>query len=290
MEERDQPEKRLPGMDAVDDHQRVRADVVGVETVLLDAEADGDLGEEPGHRARRLPLRERARGEPALREGLRQLVADALAGEARDAGDVACDRCAGRGVVRQIEARRESERAQHPQVVFGKSAIRIADSAENAAFEVVTAAEGVAELAGQGIPGDRVDREVATRKVFVERHAEANIGVSAVGGYVGAKGGHLDRLVGLLARPPCRARSRPGASARRAPARAPGGRRSQRPSHRGCRRAVGPARRRPRPKPRGRPPAGGAPRRGALHWAGRLALAFIESSLSSGKCIRPVPA
>ena len=61
----------------------------------------------------------------------------------------------------------------------------------------MTAAEGVAELAGQRIPGDRVDREVATRKVLVERHAEANIGVSAVGGYVGAKGGHLDRLVRL---------------------------------------------------------------------------------------------
>ena len=71
-------------------------------------------------------------------------------------------------VERALEAGRELQRTQHAQAVVGERA-RI-DDAQPAGRQVVAAVEGIQVLAGERIPGDGVDGEVAAPGGLLERH------------------------------------------------------------------------------------------------------------------------
>ena len=68
----------------------------------------------------------------------------------------------------ELEPRRKLHGAQHAQAVVAER--RRIDDAEKPALDVAAAVAGVEVLAGQRIPGDRVDREVAPPHRLVERH------------------------------------------------------------------------------------------------------------------------
>src|SRR5688572_20160501 len=74
------------------------------------------------------------------------------------------------GLVRNVktEARRELQRAEDAEAVFGKRA-RI-DDTEEAPFEIGAAMKRVHEGTIERIPRDRVDREVAAPRRVLEGH------------------------------------------------------------------------------------------------------------------------
>ena len=98
-------------------------------------------------------------------------------------------------VERTLEARGELQRAQHPQAVVGE---RVGvDHAQAAGGEVVAAVERVEVLAGQRIPGDRVDGEVAPARGLGDAHRRIAVdlesGVPTAGFRLAAGQGDVDR-------------------------------------------------------------------------------------------------
>jgi hypothetical protein len=75
--------------------------------------------------------------------------------------------------------------------------VRIPDRAQDAPLQIGAAAERVAELALQRVPGKRVDREIPPGEILVERDAEPDLRVPPVRGDVRAERRHLDRLARL---------------------------------------------------------------------------------------------
>ena len=100
----------------------------------------------------------------------------------RSSSGMARQRSTRRRVERAVEPRRELQRAQHAQAVVAERA-RDRPRAGRA-VEIGAAAERIEILAGQRIPGDRVDREVAAarrlldREVGIAGHLEAAMAAS----------------------------------------------------------------------------------------------------------------
>ena len=130
---------------------------------------------------------ERFRGPRGL-EDLHDLLLDPLAGEAPREGGRVADRQGSPLVDRESEPRREADGPKHAQGVFGEPLARLTDRTHHPRLEVALAAERIDELArfpgGARLPGHRVHREVASRKVFVERVRERYRGGVAMVGVV----------------------------------------------------------------------------------------------------------
>ena len=71
-------------------------------------------------------------------------------------------------VQRELEARGELNGAEHAQTVVSEGGQ--IDGSEQAAFEIEAAIERIGVLAGQRVPSDRVDGEVAAPRGLGERH------------------------------------------------------------------------------------------------------------------------
>src|ERR1043166_6949364 len=89
---------------------------------------------------------------------------------------------------REVEAGGEPQGAERSQAVLTHPRARVTHRAQNPAIEVGPAAEWVARLVAARREGNRVDREVPTREVLLERHAELHLGMSAVSANVPAEG------------------------------------------------------------------------------------------------------
>ena len=86
-------------------------------------------------------------------------------------------------------ANRMPRSARRP--VLAHASVRVAHRAHDPRVQVALAAERVAQLVAPGRIGDRVDREVASRQVVVERHAEFDDRVAPVRLHVAAERRHL---------------------------------------------------------------------------------------------------
>ena len=151
----------------VDDEERVRPHVAfGVPLGLLRAAHERrHLGPEPRDDVE-VPREGEAERRPARAEQeLLELAPDALGGQVVER-DPAAQRA--RAVVhRELEPRRELQRAEHAQAVVAEGA-RV-HGAQDAARQVVAAAPRVQVLAGERVPEHRVDREVAPARGLRDR-------------------------------------------------------------------------------------------------------------------------
>ena len=86
----------------------------------------------------------------------------------KSSSGIARHSCARLLVEREVETGGELDRAQHAQAVVGESLG--VDDPQHAALDVAAAVERIQVLAGQRIPGDRVDGEVAPPRRLFDRH------------------------------------------------------------------------------------------------------------------------
>ena len=70
---------------------------------------------------------------------------------------------------REVEARRERDRAQHPNRILAEPHVRIADRSHDAGAQILQAADVVDDREGRDVVEQRVDREVAAERVFFGR-------------------------------------------------------------------------------------------------------------------------
>jgi hypothetical protein len=110
----------------------------------------------------------------AFGEHASKLVADALAADLVDDVSKLADGALGFGIDGEVEARGKADGAEHAQLVFFKTAMRLADGADDAGAEIVLAADVIensrSEVAGlpveHGVEHHAVDGEVTTEDVF----------------------------------------------------------------------------------------------------------------------------
>ena len=122
---------------------------------------------------------------------------DALARQVADELGARPDRGERGGLDREVERRRQPDRPDHPQRVLAEPRRGVADRPERARREVGPAVVRVDEprlAAGFGTPRHRIDREVATRQVHLDRVAELDSMRPPVVGVVvvGSEGRDLD--------------------------------------------------------------------------------------------------
>ena len=93
-----------------------------------------------------------------------------------------------RGAVRKTGAKpgMKAEVAEDPKMVLGDAFQRIADEAHVSFEEIVGAAEIVEYLARPGVRRQRIDREVAARRVLLPVGGERDSCPATVGRYVAA--------------------------------------------------------------------------------------------------------
>jgi len=183
---------RLERDRVVEHRERVLVDVL-VAVVLVDLEAEGrQLGQhvlgEPG-------LHQDLQPEPRLarEQQLAQLVAHPLRGHDRDPLGHAHRGRVRRGVEREAQLRREPCAAHHAQRVVVERLAGVDGRAEHSSGQVGQPVERVDEGQLRQAHGHRVDGEVASRQVAVERVPEHDLGLAGrrvVG--VGAVRRHLD--------------------------------------------------------------------------------------------------
>src|SRR6267143_215141 len=80
----------------------------------------------------------------------------------------------------KLEPSAEPQRAQNSQIVLLETPIRITDRADQPLLEVLLALKWVAPFVTDGMIRDRIDGEVAPRKVIHERDAELDDGMSPI--------------------------------------------------------------------------------------------------------------
>ena len=79
------------------------------------------------------------------------------------------DRIEDRLVDRELEPRREHDRAQHADRIFEEPDVRIADAADQPRVEIVEAADVVDDRERADVVEERVDGEVAAERVLFRR-------------------------------------------------------------------------------------------------------------------------
>jgi hypothetical protein len=173
VDERREPDDRM-GDRRVDRSQRVVPEVLAGDLVLghagLARELRQDRVEQPGRGHQPQPDR-----RPLRREDPIELHGDPLPGEVGGERGARGDRRERRGLDLEAERRGEPDGPEHPQRVLLEPGTRIADRAQRPGGGIGEPAERVDEargLARRGAPGHRVDGEVATREVGVERRPE----------------------------------------------------------------------------------------------------------------------
>ncbi len=132
----------------------------------------------------------------ALGEDAGEFVADAFGGNASNRGSLGGDGGAGVGVKGEAEASRKTDGAEKAEMVFAKAKGGVANGADEAAGEIVAAANEVEDFAGEGIEEEAVDGEVAAGGVSGGGSLEGDaIGPAAVGvGVLAAIGGDFDAI------------------------------------------------------------------------------------------------
>src|SRR5438105_14976701 len=91
----------------------------------------------------------------------------------------------------KIEAGRKTNGAKRPQPVLSHALAWRAHRANDTGFEIALTAERVAQFGACRRVRDRVHREVTSRQILLQRRAELDLGVPAVGAHVFPKGGDL---------------------------------------------------------------------------------------------------
>src|SRR5436190_2065557 len=91
----------------------------------------------------------------------------------------------------KVKAGRKANGAKRPQPVLSHALAGRTDRANDTAFEITLTAERVAQFGACRRVRDRVHREVTSRQIFLQRRAELDLGVPAVGAHVFPKGGDL---------------------------------------------------------------------------------------------------
>ena len=130
----------------------------------------------------------------AFGEQLGEFFADALGGDNTDFAGVFADGGEGCGFDGVAEARGEADGAEHAEFVFGETAGRLADGANDSGGEIVAAADEVEDFAGVVAHEQAVDGEIAALDVFFGRLGiDDLVGMAAIGvTEVGAEGGDFD--------------------------------------------------------------------------------------------------
>ena len=159
----------------------------------------GDFRENFGEEAPFVQKLEGAPGRP-FREQLRKFFANALGGHDQNFAGVLADGGKGYGFDCVTEARGKADGAEHAEFVFGKTAGRLADGADDFGGEIGAAADEVEDFVGVVAHEEAVDGEIAALDVFGGAPGVADfVGVAAVGvAEVGAKCGDLD-FEGIIA-------------------------------------------------------------------------------------------
>jgi hypothetical protein len=98
---------------------------------------------------------------------LRQFFAHAFGRDLLNFSDVPANGTEGRLLDCEAEPRRETDRSHHPQLVFGKAAIGIADGANHTRVEVLLSADEVQYFAGVVPHQQAIDSEVPSLHVFL---------------------------------------------------------------------------------------------------------------------------
>ncbi len=162
----------------VDHHQRVRPDVAfGMPLgLLLAPDERQQLRENPFDDAEierqaksdRRPLRLQQEFFNLAPDPLRREIVKRQASAQRRGAFLQCE----------LEPGRELHRAQRAQAVVGER-LRI-DGAQQAPIEILASRERIFVLAGQRVPRDRVDREVAPARRLDDRHRRIAVDVEAL--------------------------------------------------------------------------------------------------------------
>ena len=156
----------------------------------------GELGEDNPKKTEILHHPKRAAGVGS-REHPRHLLADSLAGEERQEMGARAGGALRRRVEGGAEARRESDRTQQSERVLVEALPGLSHRAHEAPPQILEAADPVEDLARDRIRIERIDREVAPLRVFLEGDSEcqrcrpAPVDVRSLR----AKCGDLDRLL-----------------------------------------------------------------------------------------------
>jgi len=134
------------------------------------------------------------RGRPArVRQHHLKLHLNPLGADPRNAGGAAAHGSPGGRFDLESEAGGESDRAEHPQVVFGEAPGGPTDGADEAGVQVVLAADKVDQTASEGVVEHAVDREVASEGVLAcGRKANAVRSTAVLIVFIDAEGGDLD--------------------------------------------------------------------------------------------------
>ncbi len=113
-------------------------------------------------------------------EPLQELFTNAFCREPPEPADSARQFRPGSGIDLEGVSAGESQPAKDSQVVLGKPLRRISHCPQNPEIEIVTPPVRIPDLARGRSPGDRVDREITTRQVLVDRIREFDDGVPSV--------------------------------------------------------------------------------------------------------------
>ncbi len=130
------------------------------------------------------------------REKLEPFVRDPLARQGHEVVGTFGAGCKARRIHLAREARRKAEEAQDPQMILGDALQRFADEPHPPRFKVGKSAEIVLHLAGRRIEVERVDGEIAPRRILAPVVGEADGGMPPIGRQIGTQGGDFQRLAG----------------------------------------------------------------------------------------------
>jgi hypothetical protein len=147
----------------------------------------GERGDQHAQRSDVAPQSERARWAPHLLHHLHQLLLHALVRQPREMRRRAIDRAERRRLDREFVATGEADGPQRAQPILAHALLGVADCSHDAAPDVLSAAERIAQLIGARAIRDRVHREVASRQVLLEARTELHHRVPAVRANVPAK-------------------------------------------------------------------------------------------------------
>ena len=160
---------------------------------LLDAFHGGDFGEQLLEKAGFVEEFE-TEACSAFSEELGEFVANAFRGDGMNLRGVIFYGGEGLFFDGKTETRGETDGAQHPQFVFGKTAVRVANGADQAVVQIGLAADVVEHFVGIVTHEKAVDGEVAARDIFLRSFCINDlIGMAAIGiAEIVAKRGDFD--------------------------------------------------------------------------------------------------
>src|SRR5579885_198708 len=130
---------------------------------------------------------------PAFYQDARQLVPDPFGGYAANQRVKSLNRAERLGLDIEAEPGCEAHCAQHAQMIFAESALRVADSPDDSLLEIAAAADEIEHLARRRLHQQRIDREIAPHYVLARIGFELDSPRPAaiLIRMIAAKGGHF---------------------------------------------------------------------------------------------------